>query len=465
MFLIVAALFVQSCHDNDKTPEATRLEVYKDSVSIDALSFQVSSGYYIIGINADADWTASVSDTSWVTISNHAGYGYSDHWSFMRVDVARNLDEARTAQLVIQSGSLSKTITISQAGTGLDPGDPFESAYTFIHNLKLGYNLGNTLDACPSGSWWDQKAPHSVSDWETSWGQPVTTPEIINAIAERGFNVIRVPVTWYVHADENDVIDTEWMNRVEEVVNYVLDAGCYCIINVMHDTGSDGWLRADIDDYPTSTVRFQKFWQQIANRFRNYDDRLLFEAFNEILDNASEWGNPSKSSAYEAINRYEQDFVNTVRATGGNNEYRNLIITTYGAGSTAEKLAGLSVPTDKHPNHILGSVHTYDPYNFCNDNGQYNISVFDSSCEEEVAAVVNRTANRFDQLGIPFIFGEFGAIDEDKTMSERIKYARYVVKQMQARGTTGLWWMGLINRNNLTWYEDEIVSALFESLN
>ena len=464
LLMLVAALSLQSCSDDDNAaPKATFLDVFRDSTAIDQLRFQIPASYAIIGIDCDGDWTASVADESWVTISNHAGYGSATKRSYVKVSVSKNEGDLRTNSITITSGNVSKTINIEQSGTGLDPNDPFESSYSFVMNMGLGYNLGNTLDANPVGSWWDPvgKTP---TDYETSWGQPVTTPEIINAIAEKGFKVIRVPVTWGPHADENDIINDAWMNRVEEVVNYVLNAGCYCILNIQHDSGTDGWLCADPVNYTTISARFQKFWNQIATRFQKYDDKLLFEAFNEILDTNNTWGDPTDPAAYDVVNKLEQDFVKTVRATGGNNEFRNLVVNTYSSGHTAAKLAGFAVPADVHPNHILASIHCYDPYNFCNNNGEWNIAVFDATCEAEVDEIVNRVANAFESKGVPFFFGEFGAIDEDKSMGERIKYAKYITKAMRSRGTYGLWWMGLIDRKTLNWYESEIVDALFEGI-
>lgn len=266
------------------------------------------------------------------------------------------------------------------------------------------------------------------------------------------------------------------MTRVEEVVNYVLKAGCYCVINVMHDTGEKGWLYADMGDYATRTAKYQAVWKQIAERFKNYGEKLVFESFNEILNKQRSWTAPAAGDgAYQAINKLQQDFVNTVRATGGNNEYRNLAITTYAAtGNKAVALAELAVPTDVHPSHIYLTIHSYDPYNFCENNAgkkadgssyDYNILVWDADCEAEVSKVVNQVAKRADELGIPYVFGEFGAIDNKKNINERVKYANYVAAQFKVHNTTGLWWTGLFDRKTLTWTEPQLVSALMKVLN
>ena len=291
--LLVAALTLYSCSDVENKESytgrsegpASKLNVLRDGVIVgDDLQFSMGATSIILGVDCDGDWTAEVTGGDWADVSNHAGYGYFDRNSYLRLNVVKNDGDARSATLTFKSGSITRTITLNQNGTGTDPGDTFPSSFATLENFKLGYNLGNTLDSWPVGSWWDptEKSP---TDWEQGWGQPITTPEIIGAIAERGFNVIRVPVTWGPHMDEEGNVDQAWMARVKEVVDMVLNAGCYCIVNVMHDTGASetAWLIANMDVYPTVSVRYKHLWTQIANTFKDYGDHLLFESFNEIL--------------------------------------------------------------------------------------------------------------------------------------------------------------------------------------
>ena len=475
--MLVAALAFQSCSDVENEPSytgrssgsATKLNITRDSIAVgDNMQFSMGATSAVLGVECDGDWTAVVSDTSCVDVSNHAGYGFFDRWSYLRVNVKKNTGEARSTTLTFNSGSLTKTITLSQNGTGTDPGDTFPSSFATLEEFKLGYNLGNTLDSWPVGDWWNPSVK-SPTDWEQGWGQPITTPEIINSIASKGFNIIRVTVTWGPHMDAEGNVDAAWMARVKEVVDMVMDAGLYCIVNVQHDTGAanTAWLIADMDVYPTASPRFKHLWTQIANTFRDYNDHLLFEAFNEILyvNSNAGWTAPAAGNpCYEAIRRYHQDFVDAVRATGGNNEYRNLVINPYAGGNSQVVLNEVVVPNDKHSNHIMMSVHSYDPYNFCNDNGEWSILTFNQECKDEIDAVFSRVIRRSSDLGIPVFFGEFGAIDGNKDPGERIKYATYMAQKFKANATTGLWWMGLIDRTTLDWYEDEIVTALFKNL-
>lgn len=486
MLILVAVFALQGCNDSDDTNvdnglrmgKASKMMLYRDSIPVDNLTFSIGKGSVIIGIDTDGEWTAEAADTSWCKLAVHAGYGYVNKFSYNKVAVEKNNGEARSTTVTFRSGDISKTITITQKGTGTDPGDNFISAFNFVEALGMGYNLGNTLESNhditnPSVLEWFN--PKTVYDWETAWGQPVTTQEIINAIAERGFNVIRVPVTWFPHMDAEDNIDPAWMNRVKEVVDMVLAAGCYCIINVHHDASEpdasrgDGahWLVADLDQYDAISARFKKIWTQIAVSFKDYDDRLVFEAANEVLDKNGNWGDTNDPNAYVALNKLLQDFVDAVRATGGNNEFRNLMVNPYSAGSTAAKLNGFQLPVDKHANHLMASVHSYDPYWFCNDSSDknaeiYYIYIFDSAVQQEIDDIFARVNKRFsEELGVPYIFGEFAAGGTHVAMSERAKYAKYMKQKFNQYETTGLWWMGLMDRTNLQWYESEIVDALF----
>ena len=463
-----------SCSDSDDST-ASRLSVLKDEMPVSELNFSLASSSQLLAISTDGDWTAETSDTTWCRLQVHAGYGYADslHNSYTRVIVAKNEGDARQATITVKAGALTKTVIVSQRGMNTDPGDTFMSGFLLVENLVLGYNLGNTLDAShdPASQSWFK--PKTVYDWETCWGQPVTTQAIIDDIAAKGFNIIRVPVTWFPHMDSEGNVDEAWMNRVEEVVNYVLTAGCYCILNVQHDTGAKdanrtddvAWIAADISEYPSISPRFKHLWTQIATRFRDYDDRLIFEAMNETLNGQRQWNIANQASDYEALNLLLQDFVDAVRATGGNNEFRNLIVNPMGATNRQEEIDAFECPLDLHSNHLIATVHSYDPYNFCNDGGEWNHYVFDSECEQEIDDIFLRVEKRFAQeLGMPFFFGEFGAIDRKKAMAERIKYAKYMATKFKAYGTTGLWWMGLYDREEMEWDEEEIADALFNSM-
>jgi len=320
--------------------------------------------------------------------------------------------------------------------------------------MGIGWNLGNTLDANNGGRMTD------IRRSETQWGQPLATPELMKMMHEAGFEAIRVPVTWYPHMDAEGRVDSAWMNRVHEVVDYVLDAGMYCIINIHHDTGADGsnfrsWLKADTQVFDSLSHRYAYLWQQIAAEFRDYDSRLLLEGFNEMLDSHSSWcfasfNTPAKydaqiaASAYKAINQYNQLFVDVVRKSGGQNRERNLIVNTYGAcsGSGAwnphlqDPLTNMSLPDDPSgKGHIIIQVHSYP-----------QIRNLAAACQE-VDDMISSLRKHLMSKGVPVIIGEWGTSDGGgdyrNNREKMFQFVDHFVSQCKANSIPTFYWMGL----------------------
>lgn len=331
-----------------------------------------------------------------------------------------------------------------------------QSAREAVNSMTIGWNLGNTLDAMGKR---DKKCV-TTQDWETSWGEPVTTREMIATFRKRGFNVIRIPVTWWPHLDENNQIDKAWLDRVNQVVDYVIDEGMYCIVNVHHDTGTHGWLNSNPEKYPEISTRFKELWRQIAERFKNYNDKLLFEGFNEMLDSKGTWDHTEVAN-YTAINLLAQDFVDIVRASGGNNEFRNLIITTYSANGGEITLNNFRLPGDVHKGHLIGEVHFYDPQDFCFP--EKKPTIYTEEYQQVSRSVIKRVADYFDKIDIPVIIGEIAAFDKNNT-PERVKFSELVASESKKRGIVLIWWMGLLDRQKCKWSEPEVVDALFNGL-
>lgn len=323
----------------------------------------------------------------------------------------------------------------------------FESSFDAIRSMGVGWNLGNTLDAV----WWTGGTDgRDWEEWETGWGQPVTSPELMVMMKNAGFGAIRVPVTWGVHMDADGKVFDEWMNRVNQIVDYVLAAGMYCIINVHHDTGADegAWLVADSDVYAAVKDRYEGLWTQIAERFRSYDQRLLFEAYNEMLDESRSWCYASMNlgydadaaaEAYDAINSYAQSFVDAVRATGGNNAARNLIVNTYGAcnGSGTwnkhlqDPLKYMKMPSDNVKDHIIFQVHSYPMIDDI------------PAMEAEVSEMFRLWDEYLVSLGGPVIVGEWGTFSENPSFENYCYYADYFVRKAKEYGMGTFHWMSL----------------------
>lgn len=326
----------------------------------------------------------------------------------------------------------------------VDPG--WETAAEAVANMGPGWNLGNTLD-CHNiqGGRWDDWLY-----WETYWGQARTTPELVNMISDAGFGAMRIPVTWGIHMDASGKVFDSWMNRVHEIVDYVLDAGMYCIINVHHDTGAgEGvWLQAGMDIYEKECDRYAGLWQQIAEEFKEYGHRLLFESYNEMLDTRNSWCYASfngtydaafAADAYEAINAYAQTFVDVVRQTGGNNVARNLIVNTYGACSGSgnwnphlkDPLKEMKLPKDVLDDHLIFEVHAYP-------------SIDDiSSMKAEVDDMCNALNEHLKSKGAPVIFGEWGTTSQTPSKEKRCEFIRYFVQKALENGMGTFYWMGL----------------------
>lgn len=345
----------------------------------------------------------------------------------------------------------------------------FETASEAVDNMLIGWNLGNSFDA--TGEWITTGTAGANRDFETAWGNPVTEKSTIHKIKELGFGAIRIPVTWRYHFDENGEINEEWMARVQEVVDWAMEEELYCIINVHHDTGSDGWLRASEANYEENKALFAKLWTQIAERFVEYPETLLFEGFNEMLDENSEWNSP-KQDAIEAINLYNQCFVDTVRATGGKNLTRNLVCCTYAAATTGSVLSGFQVPEDFLENHLIAEFHFYAPYEFVTEEGvtwTTPLSEYSDYVEKTIDDTLMRVKNKLGAKGVPVIIGEFATDDKENTQ-DRILWYTHVVQKANEQNITCFVWdnghgycMGHIDRTGDADDFPEIIQACVET--
>ncbi len=327
--------------------------------------------------------------------------------------------------------------TVEQETVHIDDGH--ETAADAVQNMLIGWNLGNSLDA--TGDWIPQSAGGAVEKYETAWNNPVTPSTLMPKLKKLGFQAVRVPITWNHHFDEEGNIDAEWMARVKEIVDWAMDADLYCIINIHHDTGADGWLRATTANYEKNNVIFAKLWEQIATEFKDYPDSLVFEGFNEMLDEKPEWNNPNTESA-EVINLYNQLFVDTVRATGGNNETRNLVCCTYAAATTSPAIYGFKMPEDSAQDHLIAEVHFYAPYEFITEEGvtwTKPIKEYSDYVEKQIDDVFSRLSKRYTSKNVPLIIGEFACDDKDNT-EDRIKWYTHVIEKANEIDATCFLW-------------------------
>ncbi len=300
--------------------------------------------------------------------------------------------------------------------------------------MMPGINLGNTLEAIPN---------------EQSWNPVLTTQATMDGYKAAGFKSVRIPVAWSQYADPDNNIAPAWMARVKQVVDYARKAGLYVMINIHWD---GGWLnQADYAHQAANNAKLTKFWTQIANTFKDYDDYLLFAGTNEVGMDAP-WGTPISPEWAAVQNGYNQVFVNAVRATGGNNARRHLVVQAYFT-NIDNAVTINTVPSDTVANRLIMEAHYYDPYDFT-INGASNIwqwgaGATDPSAVETwanepwVDSELDKMKTRFVDQGVGVIIGEFGAYLKPAypgMAPYRKAWADYLSRAMVQRGLVPMWW-------------------------
>nr|AMO13175.1 glycoside hydrolase [uncultured bacterium] len=349
-----------------------------------------------------------------------------------------------------------------ETGGGLEavPDDPKPfndiSANDLVAKIKVGWNLGNTLDA-PS---------------ETAWGNPVTKKSNIDTIKAAGFNAVRIPVSWSRHVDKNYNIDSAFMKRVREIVGYAVENDMYILLNSHHD---EGIFKFKDDNMETSKTAFKKVWEQIAGQFKNENEKLIFEGLNEprTIGSPREWQGGTEEE-WTNLNAMEQIFVNAVRASGSNNTKRILLISTYAASAEQSAMNGVKIPNDPSNsiNKFIVSVHAYAPYNFALNEGGGKVDKWSKDNSRDTADVrtpVDRAYNTFVSKGIPVIMGEFGALNR-KNEEARAEWANYYVSYAKSKGIPCFWWDNggdfmLLNRRENSFPFPAIRDALINGAN
>lgn len=378
-------------------------------------------------------------------------------------------NSARPAAAGADTGAPATRKTVAVADR---PRRPFaHTSAELFQKLELGWNLGNSLDA-PEG--------------ETAWGNPSVTQELLLSVADAGFDLVRIPVTWSQHTGPGPayVIDPTWLARVDEVVGYAHAAGLYAIINIHHD-GADGfkgveWLTLNDADGNTTPennaavrARFVAVWSQVAEHFSKYGEELLFESMNEIHDG---YGTPDPRH-FTFINELNQQFVDLVRKSGGNNAERHLVVPGYNT-NIDHTLEGFELPKDPTPNRLILSVHFYDPYLFALQakNPAWGKAApasqrDDWGQEDHVLAQFDKLKTAFIDKGIPVLLGEYGATHQEGFEDYRRYYMEYVTKAAADRGILPVYWdnggrgsggenFGLFDRSSGAVLHPELLEAM-----
>lgn len=473
----------------DPTPEVEK------TLSVDKtqLTYVSAESTQEISVTTNVDtWVISSSGTEWISLSETSG---ASGTTKINISVTANSSiKSRSAVVTVNANGVSAVkITIDQEGTSSTNGiypdyntNPIaadasgmeSTAQEIAAKISLGWNLGNTLEA---------------TGGETAWGNPMATKALIDLVKANGFNAVRIPCAWdqYLEDIDNAKIKASWLDRVKEVVQYCIDNDMYVVLNIHWD---GGWLELNVNEESKTQVNAKQkaYWEQIATHFRDYDERLLFASANE----------PHVETAEEmaVLNSYHQTFIDAVRATGGRNAYRTLVV--QGPATDVEKTYNLmtTLPVDTAVDRMMAEVHYYTPYQFAlmtEDQGwgrmfyywgAANHSTTDTDRnstwgeESTVDDMFDLVKTQFVDKGIPVIMGEYAAIkrtnltgeDLQLHLASRHHFLEYVTREAIAHGLLPFYWdagnMGdnasaLFNRSNNTVYDQEALDAILRGLN
>lgn len=351
-------------------------------------------------------------------------------------------------------------------------------AITLASKIKIGWNLGNSLEV------------PLTDGGETGWGNPKTTRALIDLVKKSGFNAVRIPCAWDSYADSTHVISSEWLARVKEVVDYCIGNDMYVILNIHWDSG---WLENNCTIGKQEEVNQKQvnYWSQIAEYFKDYDERLLFAGCNEP-NIARYQGEEMAREEMAVLKTYEQSFVNAVRTTGGRNKYRVLIVQGPHADIECTEMYYGNLPEDVVPNRLMMEVHCYTPWNFCgmSQDESWGKSYYfwgkdnhkegsernaEWGEEEDINKLFAKMKTMFVDRDVPVVLGEYGAIrredlkDSEKMdlhLKSRAYYVRYITEQAKINGMIPIYWdngyrdFGIFDRKELSVSDSLILESL-----
>jgi endoglucanase len=341
------------------------------------------------------------------------------------------------------------------------------SSVEFSKQMGVGWNAGNNLDAIGG---------------ETAWGNPLLTQPLFDAVKAAGFDTVRLPVAWSVFTDaDNFVIDSNWMARVNEVVDYALKADLYVIVNIHWD---GGWMQPTYGQQDYVNKRLAIMWEQIATNFRDYDNRLLFAGTNEVMVDG-DYGTPTEEY-YTVQNSFNQTFVTTVRNTAGNNANRYLIVQGFNT-NIDHTVNFVEMPADTVADRLMMEVHYYDPYNFTlNTNSnitQWGSIATDQNAVEDwaneswVDGQFQKMKSSFVDKGIAVILGEFSVASRPNIPDHeryRVYWNEYISQSAVDHDMVPIYWdsggkgiagsSGIFDRDNGGQLYPDIIDAIVSAI-
>ena len=476
MLFAMSAVMLSACSDNSN-PNPLAESVGTLNITPTELMFGVDGGDAVFTVEGGTAFTRSEAD--WLTVTRVSGNNKSSSFS---VVCAKNTGEERQGTILANLNGAFSRISVTQSGKIVKPEESytFRTAKEIAKDMFPGWNLGNTMEATGDGL-----------GAETTWQKTKTTQAVIDYVKSQGFKSVRIPCSWYIHST-NGKIDADWMARVKEVVDYCVNAGLYVVLN---DHWDSGWI--EVEGFSASTSQYKpvseetilskidmlkNLWTQIANAFMNYDEHLLFAGLNEPFQDYNLFSTRHKELT-PILNRYNQAFVDAVRATGGNNSARILVVQapSTNISSACDESIGFKMPTDAADKGLMVEVHYYDPYEFClkADNATWfwgNGNHVSGSTHNATWGEESYTKSQFEMMrkkfydnGVPVIVGECGVqwreLSENQTEHDASVKAwwKCIMENAKDNGIIPMVWdinsanrngesgiMTIINRSNLS---------------
>ncbi|MCD8007312.1 MAG: cellulase family glycosylhydrolase [Oscillospiraceae bacterium] len=356
------------------------------------------------------------------------------------------------------------TLVSSTGGVSAASTSENMSTMDFVLSMGIGINLGNTMEATNSNG-------KTVTDFETAWGSPLITKKIIQGYADAGFGVIRVPVAWSNMMDDDYNIDTDYIERVQRIVDMILDCGMKCIVNIHWD---GGWIENFSTDKDECMEKYESIWTQVSEAFKDYSLDLMFESLNEEgcwddIWNRYSSSTKGKKEAYALLGEINQTFVDVVRASGGNNSERHLLIAGYATDAELTCDEMFVLPDDPANRYAI-SIHYYTPSTFTIISedaswGEAQSTWGTSSDYATLKKYMDMIYDTFIANGIPVIIGEYGCTTTNKSMSSVREYITAVCEAAYTRGMCPILWDtpgGFYNRTTCKFTDSEILEGFEE---
>jgi aryl-phospho-beta-D-glucosidase BglC (GH1 family) len=475
-FVIIACFFCGIVYSGCKksTPTAGQLTLSQYTITLSP-----DGGTVKIIINSSTAWAIDSVSGAWIKFSKYQGNSGTD--SVVVTAAANATGGDLAASFAVTGSGMSSLVNVSQSypifpsyntsPIAADPSGMSSTAVQISANMKLGWNLGNSLEA-PGG--------------ETGWGNPVITQALIDLVKQSGFNAIRLPCAWDQHANQaTGAIDTAWLARVKQVVQYCINDGMYVLLNSHYD---DGWLDCTATGARLDTVRAKQkaYWEQIATYMRDFDEHLMLASANEP--------NATDLATSTVLLSYHQIFINAVRSTGGKNAYRTLVIQSPSTSiDMSDYFAGIpGMPGDQLPGKLMLEVHYYSPSNFClltanaswgnewcywganyhsSDDPTRNATGSEEPYMDSELSYVQKT---FVDKGIPVLVGEFDVVRHNATLTgmpqdsilslnSRAHFFSYLTQSARTKGIPVFMWdayYDVIDRVHNVVYDPQALDSL-----